>query len=390
VRPNMSEHQARKAARMARTGGRFRARRFLLAAALPVVAMAAVLTAIDQRDLRRQVREARQFELTPVALGTDIAEVIDLPTGAGNAAEHYKSAQQLLDDEQPRYEALVEQLEEIGVTPETRIDFKCLGPVMAGTSQRYCRFADHPARTRAEVDAERARLQGLMAMGRLLAARSRLDALHGRRGRAIDLARRLIVLGWHLTQAPAASRLQPTTTTAPVSPASRPASGERPGPGRLTAGTASVKARIDGLTLVRWGAHALAKLHTEEGDNEAAGRAQVLEKDAGRTSEALAARSRAMRGKRKDAARTSETPAARSRETPGNRFLQARVALEDPDPGFRVLAVVLMSEDIAHRQRPWLIGRSRYDAVKRVIEGLADDPHPDVRAAARHALSRPR
>jgi len=334
---------------------RFRLRRLVLAAALSAVATAAVLLALDHVQLRREAQRARDLDLSPVALTTDIATVIDLPTGAGNAAEQYDRALERLDDERPRYEALTEQLRRTGVTAEMRLDFACLEPLVAGTTRRDCRCAQHVPRSRGELDSERSRLARMLQLGRLLAAVSRREALRGRPAEAVQFARRLVVLGWHLMGAPAST---PGPDTGGLPASARPT-------------TVSVDTRIAGLTLVRWGAHALARLHTDAGDagDAAAERARVLETDAARTGDALAARRSAL-GQ--------------------GLFVRIRVAEDDPDRGFRLLAVILLGEDVAGRRRPLIIGRSRYDAVRDLLVRLTYNPDRDLRAAARHAIGAPR
>ena len=251
---------------------RFRLRRFILAAALSAVATAAVLLALDHGRLRREAQRARDVDLSPIVLTTDIATVIDLPTGAGNAAEQYDRALERLDDERPRYEALTEHLRRTGVTAEMPLDFACLEPLVVGTTRRDCRWAEHLPRSRGELDSERGRLARMLQLGRLLAAVSRREALNDRSAEAVQFARRLVVLGWHLMAAPGST---PGAT------------GGVPACGRPT--TVGVDARTAGLTLVRWGAHALARLHTDAGDEGAVDRARALEDDAARTGDALAA-----------------------------------------------------------------------------------------------------
>ena len=66
--------------------------------------------------------------------------------------------------------------------------------------------------------------------------------------------------------------------------------------------------------------------------------------------------------------------------------MQARMAEEGTDPGQRLFAVILLGEDLARRRPPLIVGRAQYNALVRMLRGLADDPDPDIAAAAKVAL----
>jgi len=334
-----------------------------VAAAAPVAAAVTLLIVLDRQRVNRSERAAADVDLTPITLQADVTGVIDLPTGAGNAADSYVHALDLLEQERPRFTALAKQLDEVGVTVTTDTDLECLYPLLAGTRSLWCRFGDRLPHNEVETTTDRNRLGGLLDLGRLLAARSGVAAERGNVTEAVELARALIVFGWHVAGSPIRNR--PTTGPAPTRPTATtkaPTTRAPEGPPAV-----SLDARKTGLTLIRWGAHALANLQEQIGDGRGADAATALEDEAGRTADALADRRRRMRD---------------------SLFLQIRMAREDPDRAFRVRAVTLIGSSLVGARQPILVGRGRYRAARDALGTLSRDPDTDVRAAATQYLNR--
>jgi hypothetical protein len=326
------------------------------------VMVASVLIVLDQARLRSEARAARAFDLRAIPLPAGLEGEAGMPTGAGNAAHQYERAFQLLHDEQGRYEALHRELAESGVATTTQIQFECLKPVIAATGMRHCGFAPHLPWRPAEAESERLRLEAMLQLGTILAARSRWEALRGEREWSAALAQRLIVMGRHL--------LTP--------PGGWPSAGRNPS-------TASLAARIAGLTLVRWGAHALDRLRSEAGDGERAAAYRRQAEAAAQVGDALARQRLVLAGRPAGSTSAADGAAdAPSARPPAPLFTLARAALEGQDTGLRVLALTLLYDGLPAR-RPLFVGRSQYDAVVALGATLERGPDgdPEVAGAAR-------